>query len=131
VSGVEEGWFPTIAAPNVPSKSLYGSCESILDRTKETEEIIHPYPWIDREYWRGAMINETDLIVPKNHTTPSIENKNDGGFHVFAHDEHFSEHGHLFLMIGIVTFLLWSCHKCLMPTKNNRSKYHGYTEIQT
>ena len=76
------------------------------------------------------MVNETDLIVPKNHTTPSVQNK-DGGFHVFAHDEHFSEHGHLFLMITIVTFLLFSCHKCLLPNKSNRSKYHGYTEIQT
>ncbi|CAB9504723.1 Sporulation-specific glucan 1,3-beta-glucosidase [Seminavis robusta] len=62
LKGVEQGWFPEIAPPNVPSERLYGTCMEIRERTNETQDIVHAYPWGDPAYWRGPLVNESDSL---------------------------------------------------------------------
>jgi hypothetical protein len=63
--GVKEGWVPTIAPPNVTSQSLYGTCDQIHDRTNETMDIVHAFPWGDEPYW-GVHVASTDSPPPSN-----------------------------------------------------------------
>lgn len=62
VRGVQEGWFPKIAAPDVPSETIYGTCEEIKANTTDSKEIIHSYPFGDPAYWRGPLVNQSDTI---------------------------------------------------------------------
>jgi len=76
VRGVKEGWFPEIVSPSRPSQDVYGTCMDILHDTIETKAIIHPYPWIDPVYWRGSLVNESDIIVPSEPTTSTTTPNN-------------------------------------------------------
>ena len=53
--GLQEGWVPTIAPPDVSSESIYGTCEDIQARTNETMDVVHAFPWVDEPYWRVDM----------------------------------------------------------------------------
>lgn len=64
--GLDEGWFPEIAPPHVPSEQIYGTCDEIYTHTTNTTEIVHEYPG-DNVYWRGPFANESIVIVPKDH----------------------------------------------------------------
>ena len=84
--GIQDGWFPKLAPPNVASERLYGSCEDIAQNFNTTtsaydNSIIHEYPWGDYDYW-----NPDHLIIDLNYTedcepygvplTTSIDNLN-------------------------------------------------------
>jgi hypothetical protein len=72
VRAVREGWFPEIAAPDVPSETLYGTCEEIKRNTSNATEIIHSYPWGDPAYWRGPLVNQSDTIKAPHETPQHI-----------------------------------------------------------
>ena len=120
VRGVREGWFPKIAAPDVPSETIYGSCEDIKQNTTDSKEIIHSYPFGDPVYWRGPLVNQSDIIKnphPETETGPVRP----------AH--HLSSFGSQFAMV-IVACLLVLGIRAYSRHRASRKKSE-YTEIQT
>lgn len=116
VRGIREGWFPEIAAPNVPSETIYGSCEDIKNNTTESEEIIHTYPWGDPAYWRGPLVNQSDEIKGP-HSEP-VRPKH-----------HFSGLGSQVVAIAAFVFVFLGIQG-YRAHRRNRKKWE-YTEIQT
>jgi hypothetical protein len=117
VKAVEQGWFPEIAPPHVPSESLYGTCLDIYQRTNETNVIVHSYPWGDPAYWRGPLVNESDTLTTRS---PNEEMKI---------DHHYLSG--LKSQIGMIALgILFFIGVRRFQTCKHSKKWH-YTEIQT
>ena len=118
--GVREGWFPEIAAPDVPSETIYGTCADIRENTTDAMEVVHTYPWGDPAYWRGPLVNQSDIIkAPKDGS---------GSKHVRPEHHYFSSTGSQIAMVAVF-FLLFIGIKTFSGRRN--SKKWEYTEIQT
>lgn len=119
VRGVQEGWFPKIAPPNVASETLYGTCDDILHITTESVDIIHSYPWGDPLYWRGPLlVNQSDTITPPHNESSST----------IKPQHHFSGLGSQIAVIGMAVLLLIG-YRSFQKHREHRRKWQ-YTEIQ-
>ena len=124
VRAVEEGWFPPIAPPDVPSETVYGSCMDIYNRTWEGKEVVHTYPWGDRAYWRGRLENETDEIGKEEEEYDNHRHKRSN----VPHNNHFKNWGTQILIVAVLALGLLGWRRY---SKYRSSKKHEYTEIQT
>ena len=66
IRGIQEGWIPSIASPNISSEELYGTCYDILfDTPDDTLEVIHTFPdpaTLPANNWQGVLIDD-DVVV--------------------------------------------------------------------
>ena len=117
--GVKEGWWPEIAPPTVPSRDIYGTCDDILQRTNETKEIIHTYPWIDRAYWRGPLVNQSDII----------KSPHDDSNHIKPQHHFLSGFANQALLLVAAVLVVLGVRA--FRARSEHSRKWQYTEIQT
>ena len=120
VRAIKEGWFPEIAPPNVASETLYGSCLQIYDRTTESNDIVHTYPWGDPAYWRGRLVNETNIIEPVGNATHKRK-------FTLQPNHHWTGYGAQIILVACVALLIIGWRQY---STRNRKKWE-YTEIST
>jgi len=75
--GVREEWIPHLAARNVSSASVYGTCEDILRQTRDDDSIVHEYP--DPKHtttWKGPSLDD-DLVTSHGDSLKEEEGNDD------------------------------------------------------
>ena len=115
--GIKEGWFPKIAPPELPSEDLYGTCDEIINRTTESYDVVHFYPWGDPAYWRGSLVNETDTIGPE-----PLDMSNHHRFRIRRHLTDFGTQVGLFIFAALL-IIGWRRHH------QDCQRKAGYQEI--
>jgi glucan 1,3-beta-glucosidase len=121
--GVREGWIPPIAAPNVTSQSLHGTCYDILFRANDSMSIVHEFPdpeTLDPNNWQGVDIDD-DVVVSHG---DSLLHDGNGKHH--TQQQHHDGLFHLFVFVTFVAFAIVSFRYC-----SKRRKMQQYSSIDT
>lgn len=104
--GVADGWMPRLAPSAMASQDLYGHCESIMARTDNRTDLVHPFPWGDEPYWRPNETTSKDETAAETTGTPEENHWHNG-------------HGmpQVWLLFALVLILVSLAVKCLCRTK--------------